>query len=352
MNAIKIAILVTDFTLGGIQNYVRTNAKLLKEMKHKVSIIAINDAHVFEDFEVISLNKLSAYKKPLFIRQFINDNSIDVLMDHRTKLSFIKHKIYDFLLRKTPKIQFIHSANFNLYFYTYCLLDKLAYKHTAIFISVSKHINQLVNQKLNKESDVLYHFIEQNTENDYKNNKKDIIFVGRFENNVKDLTFLLNAYKISELHLKNVAFHFIGDGNDKNLISEFALKNNLTNFIQLHAAENDLETSYKQAKVVVLASHFEGFPLVLMEALHYGTPVITTPFNDSVFELVQHNFNGIVVEKKLDSFADALNKMCCNDQFYNTLLQNIEKHNDLFTKDIAIKKWETIFEKLFKNRIT
>lgn len=346
MNALKIAIIVTDFTLGGIQNYVRGNAKLLKEMNCKVYIIAINEAFAFEDFDVISLNSSKSFKKPLIIKQFINDNSIDIIMDHRTKLSFFKQKVYDFLLRKTSKVQFIHSANFNLYFYKYQWLNKLAYKHTTVFISVSKHINQLLSQKIKVESDVLYHYLEQKDEIVNQNNKKDIIFVGRFENAVKDLDFLLNAYKLSELYLKNVAFHFIGDGTDKSLISEFAVKNNLTNFIRIHSTENDLTIRYQNAKVVVLASNFEGFPLVLMEALQNGTPVLTTPFNGSVYELVQHNFNGIIVEKNVNTFADALNKIYCNNYFYQTLLQNIQQNKAFFTKEMAMEKWLQIFKRI------
>lgn len=346
MNTLKTLIIVTDLTLGGIQNYVRASANLLKEMNHKVFIIAINEAYKFKDIETISLNNYSSYKKPLFISQFIKENAIDVVMDHRTKSNILKQKVYDFLLRKTPKIQFIHSAHFDFYFYSWKVLNQFAYKHTTTFVSVSNYIDQLVSKEVTAKHQVLYHYFDDLAVHQNQD-KKDILFVGRFENDVKDLTFLLEAYHLSELHVQNVQFHFVGSGKDAALIKQFAANHNLEQKIVVHAATNDIAPFYQNAKVVVLASHFEGFPLVLMEALHHGTPVITTPFNNSVYELVKHQQNGLIVEKQLDIFAESLQKMFHNEELYNELLKNTQFFNEKFSKENAIKQWDMLLRDLF-----
>lgn len=352
LKQLNLLIIVTDLTLGGIQNYVRASAKLLQQMHHNVYIIAINDAHLLQGIDVLSLKKVPSYHKPFFIKRFIKTHYIDGVLDHRTKLNLLKQKVYDVLLKNTPKIQFVHSANCEMYFYKSKSLTKWAYKNTDLFIGVSKFIKQLVQQQVGAPCEVLYHFFEENKVSmpPQLYVRKDLLFVGRFEDEVKDLKFLLSAYLQSGLYKKQVKFHFVGAGNDKTLIEEFAKEHNLEEYVLLHAATTNLTTFYQRAKVVVLASNFEGFPLVLMEALHNGAPVITTVFNPSVYELVTHKYNGLIVDKDLNNFTNALLNVYDNQHLYATLLSNNENEDERFSKKVAQQKWQIVLTQLLKNR--
>lgn len=353
MKQINTLIIVTDLTLGGIQNYVRTLSNLLVEMKHKVFIIAINEAYLFEKAEVISLKDYRSFKKPLFIKRFVKKNEIDVVLDHRTKSNLVKQKVYDCILKNVPKVQFVHSANLDMYFYKTKWLNQLAYKNTKMFVSVSEYINELVQKQIKSTYEVAYYFFDLNKVSYDKNtNKQDVLFVGRFDNEVKDLDFLLNAYKDSELHSEKIKFHFVGAGKDEQLIRGFTERNKLEDFIIIHKATDDLKEFYRKAKIVVLASNFEGFPLVLLESMFNKTPVLTTFFNPSVQEIIIPNKNGIVVEKELTQFTEALKQVFHDSEFYNHLIENLSPFNTNFTKETAKIKWKTIFDNLLKNRTT
>lgn len=349
----KILIIVTDLQLGGIQNYVRALAALLSEMHFNVFIIAINDAQNQGSENIISLKKLKSFQKPLYIRRFLKENEIDLILDHRTKSNFIKWKIYDFLFRKTPKVQFIHSANLKLYFYNNKYFNQLMYQNTQLFVSVSKYIEQLVGQKTDTKLEVGYYFFQKNEKliENTGSLKKDILFVGRFDDAAKDLNFLLHAYLHSELYLQNIRFIFLGAGKDQLLIENFAKENNLENHIKICAPVKDTSPYYHRAKTVVLASRFEGFPLVLLEALYHKTPVITTEFNASVYEIIQSDYNGIVTEKNIPAFSDALKKIYNDAVFYEQLLLNVQTPlSATFSKDNAKLVWEKIISDLLKNR--
>ncbi len=351
----KILILVTDLRLGGIQNYVRSLAALLSEMHYDISVIAINDAQNQETENVISLKNLKSFQKPLYIRRFVKEKGIDLILDHRTKSNFIKWKIYDLLLKKTPKIQFIHSANLKLYFYKNKYLNQFVYQNTQLFVSVSKYIDDLVRQQIDAKFAVGYYFFENNkkTQDDDVPLKKDILFVGRFDDAVKDLKFLLQCYLHSELYLQNVKFIFLGAGKDQSLIESFVKENNLENYIQIHPPVKETSPYYHKAKVVVLASRFEGFPLVLLEALYHKTPVVTTEFNTSVYEIVQPDWNGIVTEKEVHLFSDALKKIYNDTDFYDQLLHNVQTPlSTTFSKENAKLVWNNIITDLLKNRTT
>lgn len=347
MNQNKILILVTDLEMGGIQNYARAQAKLLSQMQFDVYTIVINKTQDEESEHLIGLNHLKSYQKPLYIKKFIQKNKIQLLLDHRTKSNFVKGKIYDFLLRSIPKIQFIHSANLKLYFYSSRLLNQLLYQNTTSFITVSKHIQHLVQKQTNKSVEVVYHFFDQKrAEAVGAKNRNYLLFIGRFDDEVKDLHFLLKSYLASDLHKKDIKFLFVGDGKDKSLITHFAKEHQLVDFIKIYPIEKTPDSYYQHAKAVVLASHFEGFPLVLLEAVFHNTPVVTTAFNPSVHEIVLTEMNGLIVDKKIDTFAMALRKIEEDTDFYAHLLQHTQAPmSDLFTKSHAINNWS----KLLKN---
>lgn len=349
MNNNKILILVTDLQLGGIQNYVRAQIKLLSELQGAVYTIVINETQEEESEYLISLNHLKSYQKPLFIKNFIRKNKINLLFDHRTKSIFIKGIIYDFLLRKTPKIQFVHSANLQLYFYSSHFLNRLLYQHTQLFVAVSKHIQHLVQQQINVPVEVVYYFFEPKSKATVKvENRNYLLFVGRFEDEVKDLRFLLQSYLNSGLHKKGIQFLLVGAGKDQDLILNFAKEHQLVHAIEIHPPVTDLEAYYQHAKAVVLASHFEGFPLVLLEALYHHTPVITTNFNPSVYEIVTPNKNGLVVDKKLDLFVESLKKIEEDTHYYSQLLENTQAPlPEAFSKASVKKRWLQILEKYF-----
>ena len=44
-----------------------------------------------------------------------------------------------------------------------------------------------------------------------------------------------------------------------------------------YVSGDDLDNAYRSADVFVLPSYREGFPLVVMEAMGYGLPIVTTP---------------------------------------------------------------------------
>ena len=64
------------------------------------------------------------------------------------------------------------------------------------------------------------------------------------------------------------------------------------------------------------------------------------------------NKNGIVVEKELTQFTEALKQVFHDSEFYNHLIENLSPFNANFTKETAKIKWETIFDNLLKNRTT
>jgi len=121
----------------------------------------------------------------------------------------------------------------------------------------------------------------------HKQRKFTILNVGRLHR-VKDHVFLLTACR--ELALRGVDFHCLiaGQGPERasleRLIKSWSLDGQLHLLGQL--SRSQLDEQYRCANVFVLTSRSEGIPLVLMEAMAHGLPVIA-PAITGIPELVR-----------------------------------------------------------------
>ena len=67
-------------------------------------------------------------------------------------------------------------------------------------------------------------------------------------------------------------------------------------YLKGHIPNNDLITKINYSSILVMASSYEGFPMVIAEALTVGTPVITTDVG-SISDVVTNGYNGYLIPK-------------------------------------------------------
>jgi glycosyltransferase involved in cell wall biosynthesis len=168
-----------------------------------------------------------------------------------------------------------------------------------------------------------------------------LLTIGRLET-IKGHFLLLDA--AHRLVQKNIPFKlsFIGDGPLRKAIEEKIEEKNLENYVELlgwiGAAE--VKKEIESSRAVVCASFNEGLPIVLMEALALGRPVIA-PWISGVPELVTHGEDGYLFPAgSLEGILDVLEKILNNDT--KTLEEmgkkGAEKINSEFNIAIEAKK--------------
>ncbi len=138
--------------------------------------------------------------------------------------------------------------------------------------------------------------------------KPFILSVGRLHEQ-KNFKLLIKAY--NDTRLKEFAkLLIIGDGKEKKELLRLIDDLSLNNRVYLLGEKDSLDIYYANAKLFTLSSLYEGFPNVLIEALSFCLPVISTNCPTGPSEIIVDEFNGLLVkngdQKELSLALDKL----------------------------------------------
>ena len=136
----------------------------------------------------------------------------------------------------------------------------------------------------------------------------------------------------------------VGDGSERSNIGGYITKHHLKNVI-LEGYQTDVAQYYKRAKILFMTSVFEGFGLVLAEAMSYG--VIPFAFNSyaSLTDIIDHERNGIIIppfEEKL--YAEEFVDLISNGNRMQSLQNEAIKKAGVFSTDNIVQQWKKLLE--------
>ncbi len=111
---------------------------------------------------------------------------------------------------------------------------------------------------------------------------KRFLAVGRFSKKHKGFDLLIEAFHLFALKDKEWKLDIVGEGVEEGLYHSLINKYQLEDRIVIHQFTNDIQAYYSNAHIYVLSSRWEGFGLVLVEAMAHGLPVISSDLPTSL----------------------------------------------------------------------
>ena len=174
---------------------------------------------------------------------------------------------------------------------------------------------------------------------DLESNK--VIFVGRLEIEPKGLDFLVD---IAQKCSSKWQWLLAGSGVDEPDIRKMIQMRGLEDKILLMGALRDeqLKEHYLKGAVYVSTSRWEGFGLVLLEAMSCGLPIVAFDV-PTIREVLDDAQCGMLIEKyDLEQFANAIDKLMIDKslrEYYQK--KGLERVKD-FSVNQFVKEWKSL----------
>ena len=106
--------------------------------------------------------------------------------------------------------------------------------------------------------------------------QKRFLAVGRFSPKHKGFDLLIQSFALFAQKNQEWQLDIVGDGPEKGQLTRMIIENGLETRVRLHSFTNEIQAYYSSASIYVLSSRWEGMPLVLVEAMSHGLPIIAS----------------------------------------------------------------------------
>lgn len=280
------------------------------QQQNKASCYAIPDKVKLHDLNINYNRSIS----------FLHPSNIKFALKHymrlKRKIKTLKPDVivvcnYEFgfyfiplIARKAIKIKEYHSSRHFSYLERLKnknILKTIQYKLSDYFESKYDHLALLTTDEQHyfrtPNTVVIPNAIQNINLKSAELNNKKVISAGRIAP-VKGFEYVISAWQLVVQSCPEWTLEIYGDGDFeyiqklKKLINTLQLKSH----VFLKGATNDLDNKMLESSIFVMSSLTECFPMVLLEAMSCGLPVVSFDCPNGPRNIITHNEDGIIVD--------------------------------------------------------
>lgn len=354
----KICIVVSSLGGGGAERSSALLSELLFDLGYNVHVVSVLDKIDYPyKGQLLNLGKIKSesdtilgrLKRLMIFKNYLKEHNFDYIIDNRTRIGLKELIISKLIYNPKHTIYFVRSYNTALYVNPKKFLGKYLYNSAYKIVCVSKEIAAKLKVDYGfKNLEVLYNptnikaYSSEGLNND---NEKYILFYGRLDDEVKNISLLLKAFSKSKLPLANIKLKILGDGKDKESLINMSKHLQLESKVDFLEFQNNPNAIVASAYFIVLTSRYEGFPRVLIESLALGTPVVSVDCKSGPKEIVINEHNGLLIKNHDETIlANAMNRMVEDKDLYLQCKSNAKSSVEKFSKDVIAQQWNVLLK--------
>jgi len=186
-------------------------------------------------------------------------------------------------------------------------------------------------------------FIPQNIS---KLTEKRVIAVGRYCHE-KGYDLLLKAWLIVQNSIADWRLEVFGEG-DRSQYEEMISSLNMDRHrCILHGRSSNIQDEFEKSSLAVCSSKFEGFGLVITEAMSCGLPVVSFDCPWGPRAIIHDGEDGLLVENgNVEKLADAIIWMIQHPEMRSNMATKAIENVQRFSIEKIAEKWRTLFDAL------
>ena len=176
--------------------------------------------------------------------------------------------------------------------------------------------------------------------------KKIVVAVGRLGGR-KAFDRLIDAYRPIARKRGGWELHIYGEGPHYGRLAKLIEDHKLGEAVFLKGFTDDIESVLEEASILVLTSKYEGLPMVIIEAMTKGLPVVSVDCPNGPAEIVVDGVTGrLVPNKDRKALRVALRQVMGDSAMRDRMGEQALKHAEQYQADRITQNWLDLFDSL------
>lgn len=176
---------------------------------------------------------------------------------------------------------------------------------------------------------------------------KRVIAVGRLDFQ-KGFDRLIEAWALVPAALrKEWHLDIFGQGEWLPMLNEMIDKKGLQGSAKINPPTKNIREEYLSSAFLVMSSHWEGLPMVLIEAMALGLPAVCFDFKCGPKDIIKDGVNGLLVQEgDIPALAKAIQRMIENPEMVERMGAEALLIREKYTEHAIMAKWENCFKSI------
>lgn len=219
-------------------------------------------------------------------------------------------------------------------------LRALTYKDINLVVSLTKEDLPKF-QKINSRSVCIYNPVSINNFRIGYSKNKVALAVGRYTKQ-KGFDLLIDAWHIVNSKHPDWRLNIIGDGEERKNLEKKINKYELSDVIELLPPTSNIVKVYNNSNLFILSSRYEGFCLVMIEALTVGLPVVSFACKTGPKEVLENGGGMLVEPENINELAKTIISFIEKPNEWDIISESAKENGKKFTVENYFKEWDKV----------
>ena len=176
--------------------------------------------------------------------------------------------------------------------------------------------------------------------------EKRVIAVGRLDYQ-KSFDRLIMVWEKVHEKMPDWRLDIFGQGEWKEMLQRMIDEKGLQDCVKLNGPTKDIGKEYAESSMLVMSSHYEGFPMVMIEAMACGLPAVCFDFKCGPRDIIVEGENGLIVpDGDIEGLAEAIVRLMRDEELRTRMGENAKRVVETYSEEKVMRKWVSLYEEI------